>query len=112
VTALHRGLKFNIVDSGSDIFQGISDWREQQGVGKARKLTVQADHWRNHVAKLSLDFLEANRTTKATSPRCSPDLAPDDFSLFGDMKRQLTGCSFENGDALLRAIHGMLDGFD
>jgi hypothetical protein len=38
---------------------------------------------------------------------CSPDLAPSDFYLFGDVKRCLAGLSFEDADRLLAALEGV-----
>jgi hypothetical protein len=41
-----------------------------------------------------------------------PDLAPSNFVLFEDVKRQLSGCSFDGADDLLIAIQAILDGFE
>jgi hypothetical protein len=35
---------------------------------------------------------------------------PSDFYLFGDVKRSVTGLSFEDTDQLLAAVEGFLDG--
>jgi hypothetical protein len=45
----------------------------------------------------------------ATDPPYSPDLAPSDFYLFGDVKRCLAGLSFEDADQLLAAVEGILE---
>jgi hypothetical protein len=45
----------------------------------------------------------------APHPPCSPDLAPLDFYLFGDVKRCLAGLSFEDADQLLAAVEGVLE---
>jgi hypothetical protein len=50
--------------------------------------------------------------TKARHHGYSRDLVPSDFFLFGDVKRQLSGCSFDNGDDLLMTVHEILDGSD
>jgi hypothetical protein len=49
--------------------------------------------------------MEAQLLTKTTHPPCSPDLASSHFFLFGDVKRRLTGCSFDSVDERLGAIH-------
>jgi hypothetical protein len=41
-----------------------------------------------------------------------PDLAVSDFFLFGDLKRQLSGCAFDHVDDLLSSVQEILDGFD
>jgi hypothetical protein len=40
---------------------------------------------------------------RAPHPPYSPDLAPCDFYLFGDIKGRLAGASFEDPDQLLQA---------
>jgi hypothetical protein len=47
--------------------------------------------------------------TKAHHPPYSPDLAPSDFYLFGYIKRNLSGTSFNEGDELLSAIVDISD---
>jgi histone-lysine N-methyltransferase SETMAR len=59
-----------------------------------------------------MDFIEANRMTQAPHPPYSPDLAPSSFFLFGDVKRQLSGCSVDHADDLLTAVQEILDAFD
>jgi hypothetical protein len=48
---------------------------------------------------------------EGSHPPHSHALAPSDFSLVGDVKRRLSGFSFDNADDLRSAIHGILDGF-
>jgi histone-lysine N-methyltransferase SETMAR len=79
VTALPKGLKFNACYYAREILQEIKNWREQQGVGDGRILSVHSDNARRHTAKLSMDFLNANGMKKAPHPPYSPDLAPTDF---------------------------------
>jgi histone-lysine N-methyltransferase SETMAR len=112
VTALPKGLKFNACYYTREILQEIKNWREQQGVGGGRKLCVYSDNARLHTAKLSMDFLNANGMKKAPHPPYSPDLAPTDSFLFGDVKRQLNGYSFNSAVDLLTAVHHILDGYD
>jgi hypothetical protein len=64
------------------------------------------------MTKLSMDFVNANRITRAPNPPYSPDLAPSDFFLFADVKRQLTGCSFDHADDLFTAVQEILDSFN
>jgi hypothetical protein len=59
-----------------------------------------------------MDFTNANKMTRALHPLYSPDLAPSDFFLFGNVKRQLSGCSFDHTDDLLTVVQEILDGFD
>jgi hypothetical protein len=96
----------------TEILERIKNWWKGQGAGRARKLIVHADNARPHTAKLLMDFMDANRMTQAPHPPDSPDLAPSDFFLFRDVKRQLSRCSFDHADDLIAAVHEILDGVD
>jgi hypothetical protein len=48
----------------------------------------------------------------APHPPYSPDLAPSDFYLFGYVKRCFVGVPFEDGDQLLAAVEGVLEGIE
>jgi hypothetical protein len=45
----------------------------------------------------------------APHPPYSPDLAPSDFYLFGDVKRYLAGLSFEDADRPFAVVEGVLE---
>jgi histone-lysine N-methyltransferase SETMAR len=79
-------------------------------VGNERKLLVHADNARPHTAKLSTQYFNENQTKPAPHPLYSPDLAPSDFYLFGNVKRCLAGLSFEDADQLLAAVEDVLEG--
>jgi hypothetical protein len=48
----------------------------------------------------------------AFHPPYSPNLAPSDFYLFGDVKRYLAGLSFEDADQLLAVVECVLEGIE
>jgi hypothetical protein len=50
--------------------------------------------------------------THAPHPPYSPDFTPTDFFLFGDIKQQFSGCSFDDADNLLSLVQEILDGFE
>jgi histone-lysine N-methyltransferase SETMAR len=110
VADLPKGLKFNATYYTTEIFPHISEWRRTHGTVGTRKLIVHADNARLHTARSSTDFLEANGMKRAPHPPYSPDLAPSDFYLFGDVKRRLSGCVFNGRDELLSALEGILWG--
>jgi hypothetical protein len=84
---------------------------EGQRAGSTRKLIVHADNLRPHTARLSIDFMNANRMTRASHPPHLPDLASSGFLIFGDVKGQLSGCSFDRANDLFTAVREILDGF-
>jgi hypothetical protein len=54
-----------------------------------------------------MDFMDSHSMTRAPRPPYSPD-----FFLFEDVKRQLSGCSFDHADDPLTAVQEILHGFD
>jgi hypothetical protein len=112
VTAPPKGLKFNARYYATEILERIKNWWKGQGTGVTRQLIVHADNARRHTDNLSMNLIDANRMTQASHPPYSPDLAPSDFFLFGDVKRQLSGCSFDHADDLPTAVQEIRDGFD
>jgi hypothetical protein len=56
------------------------------------------DHATPHTAKCTIDYLRADRLTRAPRPAFSPDLAPSDFYLFGKLKKALMGAAFAEDD--------------
>jgi hypothetical protein len=114
MTALPMGLKFNAgcYTYATEILERIKNWWKGQKAGGTRKLIVHADNPRPHTAKSSMDFMDANRMTQAPRPPYSPDLAPSDFFLFREAKRQLSGCSFDHAEDLVTVSQEILDGTD
>jgi hypothetical protein len=74
-----------------------------------RKIVFHFDNATPHIADVSLDFLGSHRMRRATQPLFSPDLAPPDFYLFGQLKIMLTRSVFENEYELLDGIMRVLD---
>jgi hypothetical protein len=67
-------------------------------------LWLHADNARPHTAKVSTDSITRNEMKRAPDPSYSPDLAPSDFSLFGQVKRKLMGYRAESESELLVGI--------
>jgi hypothetical protein len=112
VTALAKGLKCNAGYYTTEILERIKNWWKEQGASSTRELIVHADNVRPHTAELRMDFMDANRMTRAPHPSHSPDFAPSHFFLFGDVKQQLNGCSFDRADDLRTAVQEILDSSD
>jgi hypothetical protein len=112
VTALPKGIKFNVGYYTTEILEIIKNWWKGQGACSTRKLIVHADNARPHTTKLSMYFMDANRVTRDLHPPYLRDLGRCDFFLFGHVKRQLSGCHFDYADDLLTPVQEILDGFD
>jgi transposase len=109
IDGLSNGSKFNPKYDTNKILSRVSEWRQEQRGGATRRLIVHADNATPHTAAISTSFLEENGMTKAHHPLYSPDLAPSDFYLFGYIKRNLSGTSFDEREELLSAIVDILD---
>jgi hypothetical protein len=109
ITVFEKGCKFNTGYCIAEILEPLSQWRSIEAAGNDRKLLVHANKARSHTAKLSTQYFNENRMKSAPHPPYSPNLAPSDFYLFGDIKRCLAGLSFEDADQVLAAVEGVLE---
>jgi transposase len=67
-------------------------------------MVIHADNARPHTALRTRAFMAENSMKLAPHPPYSPDVAPSDFYLFGDVKGRLTGQMFESREDLFDAI--------
>ena len=69
----------------------LEAWNARRSNNGTRGLLLLHDHASAHIATATLDYLEANRVQLVTQTPYSPGLAPCDFFLFPQVKRQLKG---------------------
>jgi hypothetical protein len=105
LAALPKGAKFNADYYISNILTPVLDWRTAQRGATDRKLIVHADNARPHIANKVKKFFDDNELEMAPHPLYSPDLAPCDLYLFGYVKGQLKGQTFEQEEDLFRAVN-------
>jgi hypothetical protein len=84
-------MKFNVDYYTSHILDPFAEWRRGQAGGSDRRLYVHADNARHDTAKKVTKFIAGNDMKRAPHPPHSPDLAPCNFYLFGDIKARLAG---------------------
>lgn len=108
VDVLPKGHKFDAAYYVSDILQPLLLTHFRRDESSPRHLVVHADNARPHTAKFTLQYCEAHSIRIAPHPPYSPDLAPSDFFLFGYLKDQLRGMTFETSTALMEQIHAIL----
>jgi hypothetical protein len=72
------------------------------------KLVIHTDNSPCHTANGVLDFVSQRKVRFAPHPPYSPDIAPSDFFLFGDLKRQLRGSRFQTDEELLVEIRKLV----
>jgi hypothetical protein len=64
------------------------------------KLVIHTDNSPCHIANVVLGFVSQIKVRFAPHPSYSPDIAPPDLFLFGDLKRELRGLRFQTGEEL------------
>jgi transposase len=80
------------------------DGRVQGGT----RLTIHMDNAKPHNAKVTIQFIEDNRMKRLPHPAYSPDIAPSDFYLFGNVKRKLEGLMAETPEELFDNVISIL----
>ncbi len=66
---------------------------------------LQHDHARPHTARQTIDTIAKLGWELLPHAAYSPDLAPSDYHLFGELKKPLRGIHFEDLNAVKRAVH-------
>ena len=73
--------------------------------GKLSKgVLLQQDYARVDICKIGMDAVERNGYNFIPHPAYSPDLAPGDFFLFPNLKKDIRGCHFRSDEEVLTAV--------
>ena len=59
-----------------------------------------------------MDVIERNGYELIPHPAYSPDLAPSDFFLFPNLKKDIPGCHFRSGEEVVTAAEELVNGKD
>lgn len=79
--------------------------------GKLRlRPLLQQDNARPHTARQTIDTIADLRWELLPHPAYSPDLAPSDYHLFGELKDPLRGIHFESLKAIQKAVNDWILG--
>ena len=77
----------------------------KKGRGKLSKgILLQQDNGRVHTCKIAMDAVERNGYELITHPACSPDLAPSDYFLFPNLKKDIRGRHFRSNEEVVAAV--------
>ena len=80
--------------------------------GKLSKgVLLQQDNARVHTCKVAMDAVERNRYELIPHPAYSPDLAPSNFFLFPNLKKDICGLHFQT-DEEVTAVEERVNGKD
>ena len=76
--------------------------------GKLSKgVSLEQDNARVHTCKVAMDDVERNGYELIPHPAYSPDLAPTDFFLFPNLKKNIRGCQFRFDEEVTAAEEGV-----
>ena len=81
--------------------------------GKLSKgVLLQQDNVRVHTCKVAMDAVERNWYELIPHPAFSPDLAPSDFFLFPNLKKDIRGLHFLSDEEIVTAVEEWVNGKD
>ena len=73
--------------------------------GKLSKgILLQQDNARVHTCKIAMDAIERNVYKQIPQPAYSPDLAPSDYFLFPNLKKDICGRHFWSNEEVVAAV--------
>ena len=81
--------------------------------GKLSKgVLLQQDNARVHTCKVAMDAVERNGYELIPHPAYSPGLAPSDFFLFPNLKKDIRGLHFRSDEEVVTAVEEWVNGKD
>ena len=73
---------------------------------------MQQDNARVHTCKVAMDAVERNGYELIPHPAYSPDLAPSDFFLIPNSKKNIRGLHFRSDEEVVTAVEEWVNGKD
>ena len=78
--------------------------REKRRGKLSKGVLLQQDNARVHTCKVAMDALERNGYELIPHPAYSSDLAPSDFFLFPNLKKDIRGLHFRSDEEVITAV--------
>ena len=78
--------------------------RKKRRVKLSKGVLLLQDNARVHTCKVAMDAIERNGYELIPHPAYSPDLAPSDFSLFPNLKKDIRGLHFRSDEEIVTAV--------
>ena len=85
---------------------------EKHGSKLSKGVLLQQDNARVHSCNVAMDAAKQNGYKLIPHPAYSPDLAPSNFFLFPNLKKDIRGCHFRSDEAVVKAVAEWVDGKD
>ena len=70
----------------------------------SKGILLQQDNARVHTCKIAMDAFERNGYELIPHPAYSLDLAPSDYFLFPNLKKDILGCHFRSNEEVVAAV--------
>ena len=86
--------------------------REKRRGKLSKGVLLQQDNARVHTWKVAMDAVERNGYELKPHPAYSPDLAPSDFFLFPNLKKDIRGLHFRSDGEVVTAVEEWVNGKD
>ena len=86
--------------------------REKRRGKLSKGVFLQQDNARVHTCKVAMDAVEWNGYELIPHPAYSPDLAPSDFLLFPNLKKDICGLHFRSDEEVVTAVEEWVNGKD
>ena len=86
--------------------------REKRRGKLSKGILLQQANARVHTCKVAMDAVERNEYELIPYPAYSPDLAPSDFFLFPNLKKDIHGCHFRSDENVVTAVEEWVSGKD
>ena len=86
--------------------------REKRRGKLSKGVLLQQDNARVHTCKVAMDAVERNGDELIPHPAYSPDLAPSDFFLFPNLKKDIRGLHFRFDEEVVTAVEEWVSGKD
>ena len=86
--------------------------REKRRGKLSKGVLLQQDNARVHTCKVAMDAVERNGYELIPQPACLPDLAPSDFFLYPNLKKDICGLHFQSDEEVVTAVEEWVNGKD
>ena len=86
--------------------------REKRRGKLSKGVLLQQDNARVHTCKVAMDAVERNGYELIPHPAYSPDLAPSNFFLFPNLKKDIRGLHFRSDEEVVTAVEEWVNGKD
>ena len=86
--------------------------REKRRGNLSKGVLLQQDNARVHTCKVAMDAVERNGYELIPHPAYSPDLAPSDYFLFPNLKKDIRGLHFRSDEEVVTAVVEWVNGKD